>query len=105
MNDAVELQQVFADLDTSGDGSLSREELIQGYRKHFGHDFDEQRVDNLITMADSSGDGLISLNEFMMVCVNQEKFLTQQRLESIFREIDLDKNQRVSLEELNAFLG
>ena len=77
MNDAVELQQVFADLDTSGDGSLSREELIQGYRKHFGHDFDEQRVDNLITMADSSGDGLISLNEFMMVCVNQEKFLTQ----------------------------
>ena len=56
-------------------------------------------------MADSSGDGLISLNEFMMVCVNQEKFLTQQRLESIFREIDLDKNQRVSLEELNAFLG
>ena len=62
-------------------------------------------MDNLITMADSSGDGLISLNEFMMVCVNQEKFLTQQRLESIFREIDLDKNQRVSLEELNAFLG
>ena len=43
-------------------------------------------------MADSSGDGQISLNEFMMVCVNQEKFLTQQRLESIFREIDIDKN-------------
>ena len=41
MNDAVELQQVFADLDTSGDGTLSREELIQGYRKHFGADFDE----------------------------------------------------------------
>ena len=52
-------------------------ELIAGYRKHFGADFDEQRVDNMITMADSSGDGLISLNEFMMVSVNQEKFLTQ----------------------------
>ena len=70
MNDAMELQQVFSDLDTSGDGSLSREELIEGYRKYFGSDFDEQRVDNLISMADSSGDGLISLNEFMMVCVN-----------------------------------
>jgi len=57
MNDAVELQQVFADLDTSGDGTLSRQELIAGYRKHFGADFDEHRVDNLITMADSSGDG------------------------------------------------
>ena len=101
MNDAVELQQVFADLDTSGDGTLSRAELINGYRKHFGADFDEQRIDHMITMADSSGDGLISLNEFMMVCVNQEKFLTQQRLEQIFQELDIDKNHRISLDELN----
>ena len=41
----------------------------------------------------------------MMVCVNQEKFVTQQRLEQIFRELDIDKNERLSLEELNAFLG
>ena len=79
--------------------------MINGYRQHFGADFDESKVDNLITMADSSGDGVISLNEFMMVCVNQEKFVTQQRLEQIFRELDIDKNERLSLEELNAFLG
>lgn len=59
----------------------------------------------MITMADSSGDGLISLNEFMMVCVNQEKFLTQQRLEQVFQELDVDKNHRISLDELNIFLG
>ena len=62
-------------------------------------------MDHMITMADSSGDGLISLNEFMMVCVNQEKFLTQQRLEQIFQELDIDKNHRISLDELNQFLG
>ena len=56
-------------------------------------------------MADSSGDGLISLNEFMMVSVNQEKFLTHQRLESIFQELDLDGNHRISMDELNQFLG
>ena len=66
MNDAMELQQVFSDLDTTGDGTLSREELISGYRRHFGADFDEKKIDGLITMADSSGDGVISLNEFMM---------------------------------------
>ena len=105
MNDAVELEQVFSDLDTSGDGTLSRDELIVGYRKYFGADYDEQRIDDMISMADSSGDGLISLQEFMMVCVSQEKFLTQQRLESIFRELDVDKNQMISIEELNMFLG
>ena len=56
-------------------------------------------------MADSDGNGNISLNEFMMTCVNNEKFLTIQRLESIFNEIDVDKNQRLSLDELNQFLG
>lgn len=105
VNDAVELEQVFSDLDTSGDGTLSRDELIAGYRKYFGADYDEQRIDDMISMADSSGDGLISLQEFMMVCVSQEKFLTQQRLESIFRELDVDKNQMISIEELNMFLG
>jgi len=39
---------VFADLDTSGDGTLSREELLSGYRKHFGADFDQDRIDRLI---------------------------------------------------------
>ena len=61
---------MFADLDTSANGTLSRKELLDGYRKHFGADFDEERVDNLISMADSSGDGSIQLQEFMMVCVN-----------------------------------
>ena len=92
-------------MDTSGDGTLSKVELLNGYRKHFGADFDEDRINNLIMMADSSGDGLISLQEFMMVTVNQEKFLTVQKLESVFRELDVDRNQRISLEELNVFLG
>ena len=105
MNEAVELQQVFNDLDTDQTGTLTKDELLAGYRKFYGNDFDEKEVENLIMMADSDGNGNISLNEFMMTCVNNEKFLTIQRLESIFNEIDIDKNQRVSLEELNTFLG
>ena len=105
MNEAVELQQVFKDLDTEQTGYLNKDELIQGYRKYYGNDFDEKEVENLVMMADSDGNGNISLHEFMMTSVNQEKFLTIQRLESIFNEIDIDKNHRVSLDELNQFLG
>ena len=78
---------------------------MAGYRKYYGNEFDEKEVENLIMMADSDGSGNISYQEFMMTCVNQEKFLTIQRLESIFHEIDLDKNHRISLDELNQFLG
>ena len=41
----------------------------------------------------------------MMTCVDHEKFLTLQRLEQIFAELDVDKNHMISLQELDAFLG
>lgn len=105
MSDTAELEQVFTALDTSGDGTLSKEELLEGYRKYYGNDFNEQEVEALIQMADMSEDGLISYSEFMMTCVNREKFLTMERLEAVFNELDVDKNQRISLNELNQFLG
>ena len=92
-------------MDTDQTGYLSKEELIAGYRRYYGNDFDEKEVESLIMMADNDGNGNISLQEFMMTCVNNEKFLTIQRLESIFHEIDIDKNSRISLEELSQFLG
>jgi len=52
-------------------------------------------------MADQSGDGLLNYSEFMLTCVNREKFMTMERLEAIFSELDVDGNNLVSLEELN----
>ena len=55
-------------------------------------------------MADNSEDGLISYSEFMMTCVNREKFLTLDRLEAVFNELDVNRSQSISLAELNQFL-
>lgn len=40
-----------------------------------------------------------------MTSVNREKFLTMDKLENIFSEIDADGNHMLSIEELNSFLG
>lgn len=56
-------------------------------------------------MADSGADGVINYSEFMMTAVNREKFLTIERLEALFNEMDIDGNNMVSLEELKYFLG
>lgn len=61
-------------MDTSGDGTLSKDELLDGYRKYYGDDFNEKEVEALINMADASEDGLIGYSEFMLTCVNTEKF-------------------------------
>ena len=105
MSEKAELEQVFNALDTSGDGTLSKEELLDGYRKYYGDDFNEKEVEALINMADASEDGLIGYSEFMLTCVNTEKFQTVTKLEAVFNELDIDKNNRISLHELNQFLG
>ena len=79
--------------------------MLDGYRKYYGNDFNESEVEALMQMADASEDGLISYSEFMLTCVNREKFLTMERLEAVFNELDVDKNQKISLNELNQFLG
>lgn len=40
-----------------------------------------------------------------MTSVNRQKFLTMEKLENIFNEIDADGNNMLSFEELNSFLG
>lgn len=105
MNEVLELEHVFQQLDTSGDGSLSKEELLEGYRKYYGNNMNESEVEALIEMADSSQDGVINYSEFMMTAVNREKFLTHERIEAVFNEIDIDHNNAVSLDELMTFLN
>jgi Ca2+-binding EF-hand superfamily protein len=39
-------------MDTSGDGVLSKEELVHGYQKFYGADFNEKEVEALFEMAD-----------------------------------------------------
>lgn len=52
VSDTMELEQVFQALDTSGEGFLTKQELLEGYRKFYGHDFNEAEIDALMTMAD-----------------------------------------------------
>ena len=101
MDDTAQLEQVFQALDVSGDGSLSKDELLEGFRKYYGSEFNESEVDALIMMADESEDGRVSYSEFVMTCVNTEKFKTIEKLEAVFNELDVDKNHKISLAELN----
>ncbi len=84
---------------------MTKEELLQGYRTYFGANFNEAEVEALINMADQNSDGGISYSEFMMTSVNREKFLTMEKLEGIFNEIDIDHNHMLTFDELNSFFG
>ena len=80
-----ELEKQFKDWDTNGDGVLSREEIINGYRKTYG------KVDEKI-----------DYNEFLACSINQDKILRNDNLRICFDEFDTDGSGKISVDEISA---
>lgn len=56
--DLVDLQKAFKALDKNSDGKLSRDELVEGYRKIYG-EMAEIEVDKILAKVDVNGSGEI----------------------------------------------
>ena len=94
-----ELLKQFQDWDKNGDGVLSREEILDGYRKTYGA-VDENEIDNMIYVIDLDGNGVIDYNEFLNCAINKEKILSNERLEIAFKTFDTDGSGKISVDEI-----
>ena len=91
-------------MDKDGSDTLSRDELVEGYRMIYGDNYDEEEIDALINMADVNDDGVISYSEWLMISMNRNKILTHEKLEAAFNGFDIDHSNTVSFEEIKNFL-
>ena len=94
-----ELEKQFKDWDTNGDGVLSKQEIINGYRKTYGK-VDENEIENMIASIDLDGNGVIDYNEFLTCSMNQEKIMRNDNLKLCFDEFDTDHSGKISLDEI-----
>ena len=63
-------------LDKDKSGSLSREELLEGYRQQFEELDAEKEVDEIMRTIDVNGSGEIDFTEFITATIDKKKFLT-----------------------------
>jgi calcium-dependent protein kinase len=87
-----ELGKVFVELDTNGNGTLSRQELYAGYKRIFGDSFSLEEVDELFKKADSDESGQIDYSEWATVTYSHWNLASTQKLEEAFKIFDVDGN-------------
>lgn len=102
-----EMTELFKSLDIDQNGTLSREELIQGYTKLFGNSFEniESEVERIMVEVDINKSGSIDYSEFISAAINRQQLLSKQRLEAAFKTFDIDNSGAIDADELKVVLG
>ena len=85
-------------MDTSNDGSLSLDELMDGLKK-IGMTNAKNEAIKIFKMIDADGEGRISYMEFQAAALDMNKILSDERLKNAFKKIDLDDSGSISYQE------
>ena len=109
-----ELTAIFISLDKNGDGSLTKEELLEGYTKLYGNrERARNEVETLMAVADVDNNGLIDYSEFLLATGNKREMLSKENVKQAFDLFDIvlikvkpqDKSGSISLDEIKKILG
>ena len=97
-------KSIFLELDENGDGKLSKQELINGYKKYFSEENTEALVNSIMKEVDTDDNGFIDYNEFLKATVDINKILSNENLQNTFKLFDKDGNGKISMQELKFVL-
>ena len=78
------LTEIFKELDESGEGLLSKEELKKGYKKFFTDSLTDSEFDEIMKTIDQDKSGQISIEEFLLLTVKYENLVNKQTLKFYF---------------------
>ena len=99
------LSKIFKEIDTDGDGKLSKEEITSGYEKFFGKKISPEDVDKILECVDLNKNGYIDYSEFVIATMNEKQLLTTEKLAAAFKMFDKDGSGLISSEEIREVLS
>ena len=100
-----EMLELFKNLDKDGNGTLSRQEIVEGmglFSRATGLD---QEIDRIMQHVDIDGSGEIDYTEFITATLNRSRLLSKERLEIAFKLYDTDNSGTITKDELKAIFG
>ncbi|CDW74871.1 protein kinase domain containing protein [Stylonychia lemnae] len=97
-------RKVFNKLDRNGSGMVTREELLQMFKKYLGKDISDMELDRILAQVDADLSGEITFSEFLVACINPKEILTTDRLQAAFNTFDIDQSGFISMDEIKKAL-
>jgi len=103
-NDEIkEIRKLFFEFDKDGDGRLSKEEIINGFKTY--NDLDEKSFRKIFDQIDEDNSGYIEFEEFIRATINKTKLLSDDNLNIAFKLFDKDGGGSITPDEIRSILG
>ena len=93
-----ELIKTFKALDINKDGVISKEELIEGFKK-IDTKLTDIDIENIMKQIDNNKSNTIDYTEFVVAASNKNLLLSDKRIKTCFNMFDIDKNGKISMAE------
>ncbi|CAD8124701.1 unnamed protein product [Paramecium sonneborni] len=100
-----QLMQAFKEMDQNGDGILTKEEILETYKKYMDDETALQEVQKIMGLVDMDGSGTIDYTEFIIASMDRKKAVQLEKLKEAFQIFDKDGNGFISELEIKEVLG
>ena len=99
------LRETFQKLDKNGDGVLSKEEIVEGYKGIMEDEEAIQEANRIFDAVDVNHSGSIDYTEFIAATMNKQSAISKDSLRVAFNIFDKDGNGKITLDEIQDVIG
>jgi len=91
----MELSRIFYKIDRNSDGKITIEDLTNAYEEA-GEKINKNDLEEIIKMVDFDRNGFIEYDEFIRVCIPEDRLFTEDNLKDAFDLFDKDKKGSIT---------
>ena len=100
IKDVVNSCKLFNQMDKSGDGKITKAELLKGLSERYKSKTLEKDVDEIYKNLDMDNNGYIGYEEFVRAAVSKDYFVRDNVLRFAFRYFDKDDSGEITFDEI-----
>lgn len=101
-----DLRDMIKEVDSDGNGTVEFPEFCQLLAQKFvGNHSEEDEIMEAFKVFDKDGNGFISATELRSVMISLGRKLTDEEIDEIIREVDLDGDGQIDYEEFVKMMG